>query len=254
VTAFRSDHAPVHPGGEAEALRAELVKGLGTVGAEFETLPNARKIGSAAPLGALFQGRGIFGAPVIGLSPGWAWLCSGSTTYQDLTQAFKAGKTLGAVAAREASLWHAGDAVRVQIDLEKLLKLAYAAWLLSGDEGPFVGAWKVPSELLPQPAAFNGRLSTLRTGLSRSGNVITSYSTCSLPLASFILPSMLQEAAETIEVARRDTRNIEKLNSEQTRTPAPAATAPAATAPVATAPVATAPVVKELELEIETKK
>ncbi|HYG75599.1 MAG TPA: hypothetical protein VEK08_11400 [Planctomycetota bacterium] len=215
VTAFRSDKLPPHAGGEAEALRAELVKGFAKVGAEFDTLAAARKIGTTAPLGALFQGRGIFGAPVIGLSPGWAWLCSSSAAYQDLTQAFKSGKTLATDAAAQAARWRGGEAVRLQVDLEKVLKLAYAAWLLSGEEGPFVGAWKVPSELLPQPVVFNNRLSTLRTGLSRSGNVINAYSTCALPLASFILPSILQEAAETIEVARMETRKIIAQNAEQ---------------------------------------
>lgn len=220
VAALKSDNGAPQ---DVESLRAELVKGLEGIGAEFDTLPNARKIGNAAPLGALFQGRGLFTTPVIGLSPGWLWLCSGTAAYQDLTSAFKNGRTLalemppraGAPGAQgKPETWRATDAVRLQIELEKVLKLAYAAWLLSGAEGPFIGPWKVPGEMLPQPGVFTGRLGTLRASLGRQGNTLAANALAAVPLASFLLPSMLQEAADTIENTRRDTKEIEAQEKE----------------------------------------
>jgi hypothetical protein len=201
-------------GGEGlsvDALRAGLIKGLGEAGAEFETLTDARRIGGAAPLGARFQGRGMFGAPVVGLSPGWAWLCSSSAAYHELTGAFKTGRTMAAAHAGEKAAlksagkpedWHQGDAVRLSMELEKVLKLGYASWLLMGGETPAIGSWKVPGDLLPPPIILNNRLGVLHAGMSRQGNTLRAYATCALPGASLLLPGMVYEAADTIENAR----------------------------------------------------
>jgi hypothetical protein len=189
-----------------DAIRAELVKQLENVGAEFDTLAGARKIGEVAPLGALFKGRGIFTAPVIGLSPGWAWLCSSSSAYLDLTTALKTGKTL-ATEAKQDTFWRANDAVRLQIDLEKVVKIAYAAWMLSGAE-PRIGSFKVHPDLLPAPTIFDDRLGTFRTGLSRQGRTLTAYSHSAVPFSSLLLPGVLQEAADTIENTRRATQRV----------------------------------------------
>jgi len=207
MTAALTDVEP-----DMEALRAEVLKGLESVDAGFETLPDARRIGTVAPLGARFQGRGLFTSPIIGFSPGWAWLCSNAAAYQDLTAAFKTGRTLAADQAREkkalqaagkAEEWRQDDAVRLQVDLERVLKLAYASWLLSGGDGPYIGTWKVPGDLLPQPQMFNSRLGVLRTGVSRQGNVLKAHALSTLPGASLILPSLIFEAADTIENSRR---------------------------------------------------
>lgn len=201
---------PTSADGGVEALRADLIKGLRGLGAEFEPIPDARRIGNEVPLGAKFQGRGLFGAPILNFSPGWTWLCSSSAAYQELTNAFKTGRTLAAEAAREkpAKDWRAGDAIRLQINLERIINLAYAAWILSGEEGPYIGSWKIPAEMLPQPQVFNGRLGVLKTGMSRSGEMLTSYARSAVPFASFILPTTLQEAAETIEYTRRDAQHV----------------------------------------------
>ena len=192
------------PGG-VEFWRECLIKGLGNAGATFETLQSALKIGETAPLGATFQGRGLFSAPVIGLSPGWSWLCSSSAAYQDLTAALKSGKTLNSEQSGliGSSAWRSGDALRVQIELERLMKLAYAFWLLSGEDGPTIGSWKVPADLLPQPQVFSGHLGQLRAGLCRQANTIVVYSNCVVPGTSVMLASILRELAESIDSSRK---------------------------------------------------
>ena len=211
--------------GEVEAMRADLLKGLLAAGGEFETLGNVRTIGGTAPIGAMFQGRGLFSSPVIGLSPGWAWLCSSSSAYQDLTNAFKTGKTAAAKATAENAAakaagksedWRAGDAVRVRIDLEKIIKLAYAAWLLSADNGPVIGDWKVPGDMLPQPQVFNGHLGILRSGLSRQNNTLHGYSICAIPGASIMYLGMLDEARLAMEHARQFSQNTLALDNPET--------------------------------------
>jgi len=191
-------------------LREELIKGLGAIGAEFQTLNNARKIGNSPPLGATFAGRGLFGAPMIGLSPGWLWLCSNSSAYQDLTTTFKTGKTLAAELQKEqgkeglrrAPAWREGDAARIQIEMEKVVRLGYTAWLLSGDEGPFIFGWKVPADMLPPPAIFSGRLGLLRAGLHREAGVLHGYSSSVVPGTPLALVLMLQNMAFEIERTR----------------------------------------------------
>ncbi len=195
-------------GGDAETVRAELQEGLGNLGAPFETLPKAAKIGAAAPLGAAFQGRGLFGAPLVGLSPGWAWLCSNSGAYNDLLTAFRTGNTLASGEARAKarpsyrSPWHEGDAFRVQINLNKLVMIAYAAWMLSGDAGIGFGGLSLPAEMLPPPQLFTGRLGGLSAGLGRTGTVLNGYSTAVLPGSSVLLLVGLQELAGEINAAR----------------------------------------------------
>jgi len=186
-----------------QAVRTDLLKGLSGVGAEFESLDEARKIGGVAPLGATFRGRGMFGAPVLGLSPGWVWLCSNSGAYQELTGAFKVGKTMAAESARDkkADFWRNGDAVRLQIEFEKVIRLAYAAWLVSGEEGLYLGSWKVPAEMLPQPQVFTG-LGGYRAGMSREGRTVSIYSSSTIPGGSLLLAALLQRSAQQIEFAR----------------------------------------------------
>jgi hypothetical protein len=192
---------------DAEALRDTLLKGLAAVDAPFETLPNKPRIGAAAPLGATFKGNSLFGAPIIGLSPGWLWLCSNSGTYQELIGAFKSGKSLAAEQRAELAAlknngksdpWRSGDALRLQLNLERIIKLAYSVWLLSGDEGPFIAGWKVPADILPPPIIFNGRLGVLHAGLSRDGLTLNAYAQSAFPLASLALANLLDKMAQSI--------------------------------------------------------
>ncbi|HYF49929.1 MAG TPA: hypothetical protein VEJ63_11010 [Planctomycetota bacterium] len=213
-------------------LRDELVKGLANVGADFQTLNNARKIGNSPPLGATFPGRGVFSAPMIGLSPGWLWLCSNSAAYQDLTTTFKTGKTLAAdlqkeqnkEAARRAPDWRDGDAARIQIEMEKVVRLGYTAWLLSGDEGPFLLGWKVPADMLPPPAIFSNRLGLLRAGAKRQGGNLEAYSYSVLPGTALGLVALLQQMAGDIEVSRKIAEEIKAgPDARSEKEPAPQA-------------------------------
>ena len=209
-----------------EAFRGELLEGLADAGAEFEPLAAAGKNGGPAPLGAKFQGRGMFSAPVLGLSPGWAWLCSNSAAYQELANAFKLGRTLaaeqaqreaGAEGCRESGLLlgASDDAARLQIELEKVVKLAYAAWMLSGESTLSAGPWKVPADLLPQPQVFNNRMGVLRAGMGRQGNTLKAHASSVFPGAALILPYLIYEAADTIENSRRFSREALALEKEQ---------------------------------------
>src|SRR5207237_1159860 len=152
-----------------------------------------------------FHGRGQFASPVIGLSNGWAWLCSSSIAYQELTDAFKSGKTLGShgkkptgAAAKAAANgevqtatpdivssseeWTDADARRVEVNLDRVAKLGYAAWLLSnGNEAPVIGGYKVPNELLPSPQVFARTLGRLRASASRRGTHLEFRSACVVP-------------------------------------------------------------------------
>jgi len=209
---------------EMEAFRGELLEGLANAGAEFEALGLAGKNGGLTTLGARFQGRGMFGAPVLGLSPGWAWLCSNSAAYQELSGAFRLGRTLAAEHSKEQTTlkasgkddyWRADDAARLQVELERVVKLAYAAWILSGESTLRAGGWKVPAELLPQPQVFNNRTGVLRTGMSRQGNTLKAHASSVFPGASLILPYLVYEAADTIEEARRFSREAAAMEQEQ---------------------------------------
>ena len=203
--------------GEVEGIRADLMKGLEDITANFDTLQGVPKIGGVSPLGAQFQGRGIFSAPVIGLSTGWAWLCSNLATYHELTTAFTKGRTLAnAVKAENARLsadgtktemWRAEDALRVQINLEKVVQLAYTAWLLSGEDGPFIAGWRVPSDMLPPPQLFAGHLGGMQVGLGRSGKTLSGYSHCVLPCTSAIAVVLLQQLSAEIDAGREFSKN-----------------------------------------------
>jgi len=192
---------------EADFLREGLRTDFAKLGAEFDTLAGARKIGDSAPLGAKFEGRGLFGSPVIGISPGWMWLCSNLATYQDLTAAFKARKTLSVEAWKEDEFpWQPQDAVRMQVQLERVLKIAYAAWLLSGEEGPYAGPWKIPGELLPQPQVFTNRLGVLQGTLLRTEKGAGARTHSAFPAMPFLMFSGLLEMANRLESARAFTR------------------------------------------------
>lgn len=197
--------------GEVETIQTDMSKGLSEMNAPFDTLQGVPKIGNTAPLGAHFQGRGIFTAPVIGLSPGWAWLCSNSSTYQDLTSNFAKGHTLlNAFKAENARLnagggiaevWNHADALRIQINLDKVVQPAYTAWLLSGEDGPFIAGWRVPSDMLPPPPLFAGRLGNLRIGLGRTGQTLSGYSHSFIPGTSVVAFLLLQVLALEIDGA-----------------------------------------------------
>ena len=232
-------------------IREELTRGLSNVGADFQTIEKARKIGASPPLGAAFAGRGLFSAPMIGLSPGWLWLCSSSAAYQDLTETFKTGKTLAAdlqrekskEAARRAPEWRDGDAARLQIEMEKVVRLGYTAWLLSGDEGPFIFGWKVPADMLPPPAIFSNRLGLLRAGLRREGTALHAYSNSVVPGTPLALVLMLQNMAFEIERTRELVEEIkagphtpEKSGAEGAQQDAAPLKEPAATPVKETAP------------------
>jgi hypothetical protein len=203
--------------GEVETVRADLMKGLEDITANFDTLQGVPKIGGVAPLGAQFQGRGIFTAPVIGLSTGWAWLCSNLATYHELTTAFTKGKTLAnAIKAENARLsadgkkvemWRPEDALRVQINLEKVVQLAYTAWLLSGEDGPFIAGWRVPSDMLPPPQLFAGHLGSMHVGMGRSGKTLSGYSHCVIPGTSAIAVALMQQLAAEIDTGREFSKN-----------------------------------------------
>ena len=225
----KPDPADPYKGNDTEKFRDELLKGLESTGGKFETLIGARKIGGALPLAAAFHGRGQFAAPVIGLSPGWAWLCSSSVAYQELTDAFKAGKTLAArekkraatvvaanaapgtapeqVAAPAPALapndWSTQDALRAEVNLDRVLKIGYAAWLLGNNEGPMIGNRKVPNELLPPPQVLGRALGKMRASANRSGNRLEFRSSCAFPGITLGTLAMLQDASETITTGRR---------------------------------------------------
>ena len=201
--------------GELDTIRKDLMDGLDGLGAGFETLQNVSRIGNTAPLGALFQGRGIFAAPVIGMSPGWAWLCTNLPTYRGLIAAFDAGKTLAAAikqenarlkAAGKAELWRPDDALRVQINLEKIVPLGYTAWLLSGGQ-PVIGGWQMPPALLPPPQLLLGHLGTLRIALARNGSTLNGYSRCVIPGTSLIGVGLLQGLAAGADRAKEFAKN-----------------------------------------------
>ncbi|MGD0091791.1 MAG: hypothetical protein ABSE73_17890 [Planctomycetota bacterium] len=210
------------PAAEMGAFQNQLLEGLAQVGAEFEPLGVPGKDGAPAPLGAKFRGGGMFRAPIVGLSPGWAWLCSNSAAYQELVNAFKLGRTLAAENVREnktlqaagkTNSWRDDDAARLQVELEKVAKLAYASWLFSGESSFGLGPWKIPAVLLPQPQALNNRLGVLRTGLCRQGHTLRAHASSWFPGAALILPYLIYEAADTIDNSRRFSR--EALEEEQ---------------------------------------
>jgi len=47
-------------------------------------------------------------------------------------------------AASSAGDWRPDDSVRAEVNLERVLKIGFAAWLLSSNEGPSIGYWKFP--------------------------------------------------------------------------------------------------------------
>jgi hypothetical protein len=190
-----------------DAQREELTRGLDTLGATFETLKNVRTIGSSPPLGALFQGRGLFSNPLIGLSKGWAWLCSSLSAYQDLTASFGNGTTLGAIEKKTAKaddVWRKTDTARIQINLERVIPPLYVAWTLSGEAVPTIGSWHIPPAMLVVKfSVFNGRLGMLRSGVSRTDRTVTSTSRSSFPGTSLVPIFLLQQLAREIDDSRQ---------------------------------------------------
>jgi hypothetical protein len=148
------------PGRDVDLVRSTLADNLAVLGADFETQEQAPRIGNQPPLAASFRGRGFLPAPVLGLSNGWIWLCSNTASYQELVGAFAPqGTTLAADAKHAEALWPAEaglatpperSAVRLRLNLPKILPLAYTSWML-GEQGPQLLGWKVPGEILPSP-------------------------------------------------------------------------------------------------------
>ncbi|MCZ7647328.1 MAG: hypothetical protein M5U26_19065 [Planctomycetota bacterium] len=195
---------------DVTVLRAKLVEGLGRLEAPFQTLQQAPRIGENAPLAAQFKGRGVLPAPVLGLSAGWIWLCSTTGAYHDLTAAFGGGKTLkeapppaqpdplAAPFTRPES-----STLRLDMNLEALAPLAYTAWLLSED-GPRLGDWRVPGEVLPQPGLFAGRLGWLQADLApRADGTFLGYARGPLPFGSLLSVGVLGRAGEAVDQVKR---------------------------------------------------
>src|ERR1043165_4364300 len=219
-------------GSDIEEFRNGLGTGLEKTGSTFETLKGARKIGGTPPLGATFHGRGQFASPVLGLSPGWAWLCSSSIAYQELTDAFKGARTLATrgkprtapgAAAKAAeptdapaagdsnSGWSAEDALRVDVSLDRVLKLGYAAWLLSaGNETPSIAGHKIPSELLPKSPVFARNMGSLRAAASRSGLRLEYRSTCAIPGITLGLLAWMEDASEALTEGKKAAAQADK--------------------------------------------
>lgn len=237
--------------GDIEEFRGDLVKGLENAGGVFDTLKGARKIGGTLPLGAAFRGRGQFASPVIGLSTGWAWLCSSSIAYQELTDAFKTGKTLAArekkrttAAAKAANGteppaangadaeaqpnspaqnddWSAEDAIRAEVNLDRVVKIGYAAWMLAnGNDPPMFGGEKIPAELLPSPKVFERNLGHLRGSINRSGARLECRATSTIPGMTLGLLTLLQDAAESMAESRKIAADAQ--NKPETAPDAPA--------------------------------
>lgn len=233
IKAHKTDKTEANKENDTEIFRDEMIKGLGKLGAVFETLIGARKIGGALPLGAAFHGRGQFAAPVIGMSAGWAWLCSSSVSYQELTDAFKSGKTLAAREKKRAANaaaaangppvppngepaekivvqtippandWSAEDALRAEVNLDRVLKIGYAAWLLSANEGPALAGQKIPNDLLPPPQVFSRVIGKLRASAIRTGNRLELRSSCAFPGVTLGALGLLQDASESITTGRK---------------------------------------------------
>jgi hypothetical protein len=210
---------------EVATVREELAAGLKETGGDFETSQKAPKINGSAPLACAYQGRGFFGAPVIGLSSGWAWLCSNSGAYDELASALKKGRTELKAAERRTALrrpdeWPAGEALRLQLNLEKIVPQLYLVWLLTGQNKISIGSWKAPPELLPMPTLFNGRLGSLRTGIRRQNESLKISSKAVFPGVSLILAGALRELALQIEKSRQFALSGGQVQTEKRIPPA----------------------------------
>lgn len=246
-------------GTDVENVRTEFIKGLENVGASFETLMNARKIGGTPPLGAIFKNKGSFGSPLIGLTAGWAWLCSSTAAYQELTDSFRNLHTLAGREQKRAVLakkvdapphpkdapvlrnvppkppvadqplppapgveWTERDSVRIEISLDRVLKIGYAAWRLTSNEQPAIGGFKIPDELLPSPALFARSMGMLRAGLNRQGSRIELRSSSPIPGIAPGLLALLQAGAQVLSDARQFATEAQQKNetkAEQDVTP-----------------------------------
>lgn len=195
---------------DVEAHRLRLLKGLEALDANFLTLHQAARIGTHAPLAAQFKGPDLLPAPVIGLSEGWLWLCSTTGAYGVLTQAFASGKTLAQdpppfPAPREDGSYFArpeASALRMSINLEMLAPLGYTSWLLSKD-GPTIGDWKVPGELLPQPGLFANRMGRLETDLWTEDGTVRGYGRGPVPLGAVLTLALVGETGRIVEILQR---------------------------------------------------
>ena len=189
---------------ETEATRTALAEGLNSpvIGGAFHTMAAADKIGAAAPLGTKVQTKGIFASPVIGLSQQCLWLCSNAAIYQDLAGTLAGEKNLKTITAADTSgFWRDENAVRMQVNLEKIASLAYTIWTLSGQAGPAVGSWRIPNALLPTPQVVHGHLGGFRAALSRSSNMLNVSARCAVPGSSLLLLAVIQDVASAIDEA-----------------------------------------------------
>jgi hypothetical protein len=201
-------------GVKPDDLRASLIEKLGLLGGEFQTKEKSARIGDHAPIASAFQGRGLMPAPVIGLSEGWVWLCSNTTAYNDLTSAFASSKVMSTdplppavLKAPEPSDPSKADpkdapgasAFRLDVNLNAVLPMVYAAWLLSPD-GPKIGGWKVPETLLPKnPGLFNKRFGHFLAELARDGNTIHGAARGPLPGVGLAPVAFMAACAQSVE-------------------------------------------------------
>lgn len=224
-------------GAQPDDLRGTLAEKLALLGADFQAKDGAARIGEHAPLAAAFQGRGLFPAPVIGFSPGWLWLCSNTGAYGELVNAFAGARVLASDALppplfqapappEGAPAAETPSALRLQVNLNSVLPLVYAAWLLS-PEGPRIGAWKVPETLLPKnPALFNKRFGIFLAEAVREGRVLTAAARGPVPGGGLLPLALLAQCAEAVDdlKARRASVLRDRLKLiEELKTPAPAA-------------------------------
>lgn len=198
-------------------FRASLIENLGLLGGEFQTKEKSARIGDQAPIAAAFQGRGLMPAPVIGLSEGWVWLCSNTTAYNDLTAAFGSSKVMSTdplpppvlkppepAAPADPSKPEVKDTpgastFRLDVNLNAVLPMVYAAWLLS-PEGPKIGGWKVPEALLPKnPGIFNKRFGHFLAELARDGNIVLGAARGPVPGVGLAPVAFMAACAQAIE-------------------------------------------------------
>jgi len=199
---------------DVEAVRTSLAESLSKLGGEFQTSAQATAIGENRPLAAKFKGRGSFASPTIGLSSGWAWLCGTASSYGDMAEAFSKGNTL---AATKAEVHYPpglaptlAPAFRFSANLPRVFTLMYAAWVLA-DQGPSIGDWKIPAELLPAPAAFKGKVTPLNIEIAREASELQVHARGPLPGSTLLLTSFFADLALMIERERGDGELKKKL-------------------------------------------
>ena len=222
----RTTLAAALSGQEVEGVRAALTLGLEALGGTFQTQERAPRIGRHAPLAATFQGRSFLPAPVIGLSDGWCWLCSNTGSYGDLTAAFASGKTLAAEDASEkGSETGSGtppSALRLRVNLNSMVPMLYAAWILS-EQGPRIGTWKVPDELLHPKDLVTKGLGILGVDLAREGNLVSASARGPAPGGALWVVGWIGDMAAAMDELSQRRATAVRKKLEELDGPAPEA-------------------------------